>query len=210
MGSQEGIMLLTTCRSAVHAPARNHVQASQALSGLHAACRLSCHCCSMAGLVETSTNLAAVQSSAPSPETPHIHYTITCSTRSSLGPALEAVRIRISKIAHLCGAAIEQDVAYPGWKPSPSSDVVQLAKEVIGDLIGHEPKVRTRSIQPEHAWQSPLCKKPRDWQCVQELPSATVVRCLVMVTGSMHRAHTTIHHACMLAQPDQARSDGPT
>ena len=83
-------------------------------------------CCTdcVPGLVETSNNLAAVKpSSASSSE---VTYTITCSTRSSLTHAMEVQRARIAAIAGLCGARVEQDKAYPGWAPNPSSPVLQV------------------------------------------------------------------------------------
>ena len=47
-----------------------------------------------AGLVETSSNLASVRPA----EGPEGSYSIVCCTRSSLGPALEAVRDRIVEV----------------------------------------------------------------------------------------------------------------
>ena len=44
--------------------------------------------------------------------------------------------------AKLCGASVDREQAYPGWMPAPSSPVVQLTKQCLQSLIGHEPKVR--------------------------------------------------------------------
>ena len=43
--------------------------------------------------------------------------------------------------AILCGASVDREQAYPGWMPAPSSPVVQLTKQCLQNLIGHDPKV---------------------------------------------------------------------
>eukprot|EP00891_Asterochloris_glomerata_P009602 jgi/Astpho2/9602/Aster-03874 len=91
------------------------------------------------GLVETSNNVAAV---APDDSAqPSTSYTITCSTRSSLGSAMDSQRARIAAIARLCGGTAEQTDAYPGWAPNPQSPVLQVAKDVYQQVLGKEPKV---------------------------------------------------------------------
>ena len=54
-----------------------------------------------AGLVETSNNLAAVRCEAGAASPSSGACAITCSSRSSLMPALEAVRGSIAKLAGL-------------------------------------------------------------------------------------------------------------
>ena len=54
-----------------------------------------------AGLVETSSNLAAVRCEADAASPSSGECAITCSSRSSLMPALEAVRGSIAKLASL-------------------------------------------------------------------------------------------------------------
>lgn len=39
---------------------------------------------------------------------------------------MEVQRARIAAIAGMCGAKVEQDKAYPGWAPNPSSPVLQV------------------------------------------------------------------------------------
>ncbi len=39
------------------------------------------------------------------------------------------------------GARLEQEAAYPGWNPDPSSAVLQLTREVLEELTGQPPKV---------------------------------------------------------------------
>lgn len=101
--------------------------------------RRSCHCL-ISGLVESSTNLASVQ---PGPvEGSSVLYRVQCSTRSSLMHALERCRGAIRQIAGLCGAAVEQDQAYPGWLPQPDAKVVRLAQAAIGEVIGRVPELK--------------------------------------------------------------------
>ena len=59
--------------------------------------------------METSNNLAAVNPKEGAQE-----YEVVMSSRSSIGPALQAQRDIIAKAAKLCGARIAQDNAYPG------------------------------------------------------------------------------------------------
>ncbi|KAK9826187.1 hypothetical protein WJX81_005747 [Elliptochloris bilobata] len=93
------------------------------------------------GLVETSSNLAAVRCELGEANVPGAECAITCSSRSSLMPALEAVRSSIAKLAGLVGARLEQEDAYPGWQPDPSSAVLQLTREVLHEITGAPPKV---------------------------------------------------------------------
>ena len=86
------------------------------------------------GLVETSTNLAAVYIEEGSLWALH-------STRSSIAPALEALRGRIEAIANLAGAVVEHKMSYPGWKPDPGSKLLAIAKAVHAELFGNEPMV---------------------------------------------------------------------
>jgi hypothetical protein len=57
----------------------------------------------MTGLVETSTNLASVKPGPAEGGSAPQKYMVQCSTRSSLGPPLEAVRDSISKLSGLVG-----------------------------------------------------------------------------------------------------------
>ncbi|KAK9830529.1 hypothetical protein WJX72_012284 [[Myrmecia] bisecta] len=93
------------------------------------------------GLVETSTNLAAVGPASSGDHHRGSALKITCSTRSSLMPALDTQRKRIAKLSSLCGAEVAQDKAYPGWAPNPKSDVLQITKDVFHELLGVAPKV---------------------------------------------------------------------
>jgi len=87
------------------------------------------------GLVETSTNLAVVNSGKNK-------VTIHCSTRSSVAPALQATRDRIRAIAEFAGAKVNEGDGYPGWKPNLDSEVLSVSKQAHQELFGVEPAVK--------------------------------------------------------------------
>jgi dipeptidase D len=88
----------------------------------------------IAGLVESSTNLAAVRVEGGA-------FIVLMSTRSSIAQALEALRGRIEAIANLAGAEVKHANAYPGWKPDPDSELLGIAKAVHTNLFGEVPSV---------------------------------------------------------------------
>ncbi|KAL4434503.1 hypothetical protein ABPG75_000944 [Micractinium tetrahymenae] len=106
------------------------------------------HSHAVEGLVETSTNLASIKPLAAKVAaggaggSPKAAFAVQCSTRSSLMPALEQVRSTIMRIGRLCGAEVEQDDAYPGWAPDPSSAIVKLTADTIGRITGKAPEVK--------------------------------------------------------------------
>ena len=85
-------------------------------------------------LVETSTNLARARLETPGLE-------VLMSTRSSVSSELEALRRRIRAIAHLAGADVEEEEAYPGWKPDLDSRVLAVLKEAFEEVKGKAPVV---------------------------------------------------------------------
>jgi dipeptidase D len=87
------------------------------------------------GLVETSNNLAVVSNKGD-------HSEITVSYRSSIMPALYAVRSQVDSIFRQAGASVHVDDAYPGWKPNPESPIVQKTSEVYERLFGAKPDIK--------------------------------------------------------------------
>jgi dipeptidase D len=85
-------------------------------------------------LVETSTNLARAVLGFDELE-------ILMSTRSSVASELEALRSRIRAIAHLAGADVEEEDAYPGWKPDLDSHVLKVLRETFEEERGNAPHV---------------------------------------------------------------------
>jgi dipeptidase D len=84
------------------------------------------------GLVETSSNLAAVKTEGDS-------VTVLMSVRSSIRSSLIALRDRAQAAAELAGAGVEHKDPYPGWKPNLKSEVLGKAKRVHKDQLGREP-----------------------------------------------------------------------
>jgi len=86
-------------------------------------------------LVETSTNLAVVDTAAEA-------VTISMNSRSSVASALRAIRDRITAITSLAGATVEEKGEYPGWKPDLESRALAVVKKTYAELFGDEPGVK--------------------------------------------------------------------
>jgi dipeptidase D len=87
------------------------------------------------GLVETSNNLAVVQ-------TQDDHASVVTSQRSSVMPALRAVGRQVRSICLQAGATVSEDDPYPGWTPNPSSPIVQRTAGVYRKAFGSEPELK--------------------------------------------------------------------
>jgi dipeptidase D len=87
----------------------------------------------IAGLVETSTNLATA-----TPKDGGLD--ILLSNRSSVDSALAALRMRLRAAASLVGAEVTEGDGYPGWQPDVSSPILGIVKGVYTEMIG-EPEV---------------------------------------------------------------------
>jgi len=89
----------------------------------------------VAGLVETSNNLAVVKTEAE-------RALVVTSHRSSVMPALYAVGEQIRSIGLAVGAKVDVHDAYPGWKPNPASPVVKRTVAVHERLFGSQPVLK--------------------------------------------------------------------
>jgi dipeptidase D len=87
------------------------------------------------GLVETSTNLAVV-------ETQEDGAKFVTSHRSSIMPALYAVRRSVTSTFRQAGAKVTYDEPYPGWKPNPDSAILARTVEVYERLFDEKPEVK--------------------------------------------------------------------
>jgi dipeptidase D len=87
------------------------------------------------GLVETSTNLAVV-------ETQDDGLKFVTSHRSSIMPALFAVRRSVTSNFRQAGAKVTYDEPYPGWKPNPDSPILARTVEVYERLFNSKPEVK--------------------------------------------------------------------
>ena len=86
------------------------------------------------GLVETSTNLAAVRSEGK-------ELNGLMSSRSSVASALGWIRRKIRAIGFLAGAEVSEHDGYPGWKPNLDSRILGVVKSVHARVVGAEPHV---------------------------------------------------------------------
>jgi dipeptidase D len=89
----------------------------------------------IAGLVETSSNLAVVGSEKAQAQ-------IICSSRSSVASALAAVRQTIKAAAELAGAGIVQAGGYPGWEPDLQSALLKKLTGIYSHVFGKEPEIK--------------------------------------------------------------------
>ena len=86
------------------------------------------------GLVETSTNLAAVKSVEGT-------LTVLMSSRSSVASGLDWIRDKIEAVATLAGATVDHHDGYPGWKPDLDSRLLGIVRSVHERVLGSEPHV---------------------------------------------------------------------
>ncbi len=90
---------------------------------------------SMPGLVETSLNLAIVKSEGGKTK-------VLCLIRSSVDTAKEDVESTLESLFLLAGAKVEFSGQYPGWKPNPESEILQVMKEVYNKAYGKTPEIK--------------------------------------------------------------------
>ncbi len=83
----------------------------------------------MPGLVQTSTNFAAVTTREETVEA-------TFLTRSSVEPSKRALASRIASVCALAGFEARHGGGYPGWRPEPGSPIVKLVDGVHRELYG--------------------------------------------------------------------------
>jgi len=88
----------------------------------------------IAGLVQTSTNLAIVTTSQNEAK-------IVTSQRSSIESSKRAAARMVATVFHFGGFTVEQSGDYPGWKPEPASDIVRTAQAVHQDVLGRKPEL---------------------------------------------------------------------
>ena len=89
----------------------------------------------MAGTVETSNNLALIQSKDGK-------VVINTLMRSFVETAKDALAESLDAVFELAKAdKIVFDGAYPGWKPNPDSAILKLMKNIYQKMYGKEPRV---------------------------------------------------------------------
>lgn len=91
----------------------------------------------MPGMVETSTNLAAVRF------VENNTVLITTSQRSDLNAEKMNIAQMVEAVFRLAGAKVEHGEGYPGWAPDPNSEILKVAVNTYKKLFGKEPIVRS-------------------------------------------------------------------
>ena len=90
----------------------------------------------MAGLVETSTNLASVKM----PDDKKL--VITTSQRSSVESAKYDIAHQVESVLKLAGCSVTHGDGYPGWKPNLNSQILRVAEKSYDKLFAVQPKVK--------------------------------------------------------------------
>ena len=88
----------------------------------------------MAGLVETSNNLAMVKIEGG-------EFSVKTLMRSSVDTAKDALAKKFESIFALAGIETSFAGGYSGWAPNPDSAILATMKKVYNDLYGKEPAV---------------------------------------------------------------------
>lgn len=89
----------------------------------------------MAGIVETSNNLAIVRTNGDAAE-------MLCLVRSFIESRKTELVSQIESVLKLAGAKVETSGAYPGWKPNPSSEILSCMSSVYEKRWGKIPEVK--------------------------------------------------------------------
>ncbi len=89
----------------------------------------------MEGLVESSSNLAAVHTHAD-------HVIALTSQRSATIEGREKVKGQVVSSFVSAKASVTHSTGYPGWSPNPDSGLLKIAQSCYTTLFGEEPKVR--------------------------------------------------------------------
>ena len=90
----------------------------------------------IAGLVETSTNLAAVFMNVPG------EIKVTTSQRSSTDSAKKFMADKLEAAFLLAGAEVSHSDPYPGWTPNMDSHILDVTVASYRKLFGVEPEVK--------------------------------------------------------------------
>ncbi|MEW5981372.1 MAG: aminoacyl-histidine dipeptidase [Acidobacteriota bacterium] len=87
------------------------------------------------GLVETSTNLAVINTTKKD-------IVIQTSQRSSVASEIVEATDTVRHVFELGGAAVSGSSGYPGWKPNLDSPILKTAIATYKQLYGKEPEVK--------------------------------------------------------------------
>ena len=88
----------------------------------------------IAGLVQTSTNLATVSTKDDEVE-------IATTQRSAIESSKLAAGRMVSTLFRMAHFEVVHSGGYPGWKPEPNSDIVRKSKAVHQEILGKVPEL---------------------------------------------------------------------
>ncbi|MBR1926596.1 MAG: aminoacyl-histidine dipeptidase [Bacteroidales bacterium] len=88
------------------------------------------------GLVETSTNLAAVRMRHPG------RIEVLTSQRSAVASLRRMIAAKVEACFLLAGASVGHTAEYPGWAPDIESPILRLCVESYKKLFGYAPEVK--------------------------------------------------------------------
>jgi dipeptidase D len=91
----------------------------------------------MPGMVETSTNLAAVR------KLENNMIEVTTSQRSDRESSKNMIAGMVESVFLLANAKVVHTDGYPGWTPNPASEIVQITQNAYLKLFGQKPVVRS-------------------------------------------------------------------
>ncbi len=89
----------------------------------------------MNGLVETSLNLAIIKSEKGKTK-------VLILLRSSVDSAMDYLESTLESVFRLAGADIGFAGRYPGWKPNPDSEILNIMKNVYDKNFGSVPEIK--------------------------------------------------------------------
>ena len=88
------------------------------------------------GVVETSTNLASIKMRENN------KIEVGTSQRSLTESTKHDVVNMVSAVFKLAGAKVVNSEGYPGWKPNPESEILEVAKEEYKNLYNKYPEIK--------------------------------------------------------------------
>jgi len=88
------------------------------------------------GLVETSTNLAAIKLDEEE------RFFITTSQRSSVDSAKDDIASMVESVFRLAGAKVDHSAGYPGWQPNTDSEIMKITRDAYKRLFDTDPEVK--------------------------------------------------------------------
>lgn len=88
------------------------------------------------GLVETSTNLAAVKMIEDD------QIKVTTSQRSSVESRKADIAGQVEAHFQLAGAEVSHSDGYPGWAPNMNSPIMKISAEAYDELFGVKPAIK--------------------------------------------------------------------